>query len=265
MRVPELPDVEGFRRTLADHAVGRRIRGVEVHDSGVLRGIGARALDEALRGHRFREPGRHGKWLLAGTDGPTVLLHFGMTGRLLWCGPDDPPHRHDRVVFALDGGQLRYRDMRKLQGLRLVGGEDDVEKVLAGLGPDALSLGRRELDDILDHRRGALKPVLVDQEAIAGLGNLLADEILWRARVHPRYPARELPADARRRLHARIRSVLRSAVPTGQVPPRASWLTGVRDDPDPHCPRCGTALRSARVGGRRTVWCPHCQPAPPGD
>jgi formamidopyrimidine-DNA glycosylase len=258
--MPELPDVEGFRRVLARYGAGRRIERVEVLDAGVLHDVDALALRAALIGRSFGQPDRHGKWLLAHTDGPTVLLHFGMTGDLRWCPRDEPRHRHDRVVFGLDGGELRYRDMRKLQGVRLVHDAEALERTLSDLGPDALAVRPRELDGMLAGRRGAVKAVLVDQSLLAGLGNLLTDEILWRARVNPRRPAHELAPDQRRRVYDEMRSTLRASIRAGRVPPRHTWLTGVRDEPRGRCPRCHTPLARGRVGGRGTVWCPRCQP-----
>lgn len=263
--MPELPDVEGFRRTL-DTAAGRRIARVEVADAGVLRGITARAFGRRLRGRRLGHPYRHGKWLVApagsGQDSGAlvVMLHFGMTGGLLTCPPGQERHPHDRVVFVLeDGGELRYRDQRKLQGIRLVD-PGTAERTLAGLGPDAMSVGEEEFEDVLARRRGRVKAVLIDQSAVAGLGNLLADEILWRARVNPTRPARDVTVPEGHRMHVEMRRVLRSATRAGRVPDRPGWLTGHRDRPEPDCPRCGTKLRDGRVAGRHTVWCPHCQP-----
>lgn len=255
--VPELPDVEGFRRVLAEHASGRRIRDVEVRDAGVVRAITPEALREQLVGRRFGAPWRHGKWLVTPTDGPTLLLHFGMTGALLWCPKGEARHRHDRVVFVLDDGELRYRDTRKLQGLWVSPGAAD--DLLADLGPDALAVRWPHFDRRLSGRRGAVKAALVDQRLLAGLGNLLADEILWRARIHPRRQARDMPVEERRRLYEEMRRVLRAAVRAGRIPARPGWLTGVRDDTAGRCPRCGTPLSRGRVGGRGTVWCPRCQ------
>jgi formamidopyrimidine-DNA glycosylase len=257
--MPELPDVEGFRAVLAGHAVGRRVERVDVADAGVLHGITARQLNDGLRGCRFAMPGRRGKWLIARTDGPTVLLHFGMTGSLHWLEGGAPRDRYDRVVFVTDGGELRYRDMRKLQGITLARDPREEDRVFAGLGRDALDMTPQELDQRLEGRRAAIKAALINQEVIAGLGNLLADEILWRARIHPRRPAPSLTAQERRRLHRQIRHVLRESVRAGRVPPRPSWLTGVRDQRDPRCPRCRTPLCRGRIGGRTTVWCPNCQ------
>lgn len=264
--MPELPDVEGFRAVLAEHGTGRQVKHVEVADAGVLRGVSARQLATALRGHRFGEPERRGKWLIARTDGPALLMHFGMTGELHWAEPGERRHRHDRVIFAVDGGELRFRDMRKLQGITLAKGPDDIGRVLAGLGPDALGIGPEEFGRALAKQdrptggRQAVKAALIDQSVVAGLGNLLADEILWRARIHPRRPVRELESDEQARVHAQMRKVLYAAIPAGRVPARASWLTGRRDADGARCPRCGTVLTRDRIGGRSTVWCRHCQP-----
>jgi formamidopyrimidine-DNA glycosylase len=262
--VPELPDVEGFRRTLAQAGQGRRVTGVEVADPGVLRGVTPRGLRHALRGRRIEAAERHGKWLVARTEGPALLLHFGMTGRLVSCRDTEPRHRHDRVIIATDdGGQLRFRDQRKLQGIRLAPDEAALQRVLADQGPDALTIDGEAFEALLAHRRARVKSVLLDQSALAGLGNLLGDEILWRARVHPARRAAELDPRERRRIAAATRRVLRACVPAGQVPARRSWLTGRRDDPAPACPRCGGPLRRERIAGRTTVWCPGCQPLAP--
>ncbi|MFF6914944.1 DNA-formamidopyrimidine glycosylase family protein [Streptomyces sp. NPDC012466] len=258
--MPELPDVEGFRQVLASCAKGRVIRHVDVRDAGVLHGVDARRLRDALEGRRFGTPERHGKWLLARTGGPTLVLHFGMTG-LLVCGhADDPVETHDRVLFTLGGGrQLRFRDQRKLQGIWLAHDESDLERLLRRQGPDALAVDRARFDEVLVSRRGHLKTALTDQSVLAGLGNLLADEILWRARLRPDRGARDLTQEDRRRLFDEMRRTLRSSVTAGCVPPRDSWLTGHRDDRDPRCPRCGSGLRRSRMAGRGTVWCPECQ------
>ncbi|MFE1251856.1 Fpg/Nei family DNA glycosylase [Streptomyces sp. NPDC058735] len=259
--MPELPDVEGFRRVLESCARGRVIRRVDVRDPGVLHGVDARGLRDALEGRRFGAPERRGKWLLARTGGPTLVLHFGMTGRLVCGRVDDAVEPHDRVLFTLGAGrQLRFRDQRKLQGLWLAHDEPELGRLLRRQGPDALSVDRAEFEATLASRRGRLKGALTDQAVVAGLGNLLADEILWRARLRPDRTARELTQADRRRLYREMRGTLRSSVTAGCVPPRDSWLTGHRDDREPRCPRCGTGLRRSRMAGRGTVWCPRCQP-----
>lgn len=257
--MPELPDVEGFRLTLARHAAGRRIERVQVRDPGVLRGVTARQLTSRLRGHRFAWPDRRGKWVLARTDGPVVLMHFGMTGSLRWTGAGAPAERFERLTFVTDGGELHYDDMRKLTGVWLAGNDEEAGRFLGSLGPDALAVQPRELAGLLHGRRATVKALLMDQHVIAGLGNLLTDEILWRACINPRRPARSLTTREVRRLHARMRWVLRASIQAGDVPARPSWLTGVRYQPAARCPRCRTPLTSARIAGRTCLWCPRCQ------
>lgn len=262
--MPELPDVEGFRRVLVDCARAGPVERVDVHDTGVLHGADPKRLREALRGRRFTQPERHGKWLLAPTDGPqSLLFHFGMTGGLLCRPEDERTHPHDRVVFSLGGGrQLRYRDQRKLKGIWLAD-QEGVARTLDGQGPDAADVSRSAFVSALSGRRGGIKSALTNQSVLAGIGNLLADEILWRARLHPQRGVAELDEDELGQLHTAMTRTLRSAMPEGCVPPRDSWLTGHRDEPDGACPRCGTRLEHGRVAGRGGVWCPHCQPLKP--
>jgi formamidopyrimidine-DNA glycosylase len=267
--MPELPDVEGFRRVLA-RAAGRRITRVDVRDAGVVRGTSASAVKRVIPGHAFGTPRRHGKWLVAPlrtpgrrhrTEQPSVVFHFGMTGALVWTPDAEEPHDHDRVIFVTDDGWLRFRDMRKLQGLRLASDDTQVDEILRDTGPDAGQITLDALHGRLTATRRQLKPALMDQTVVAGLGNLLVDEILWRARLNPARTTDELTRDDYARLRRRMRAVIRSANPTGRVPDHPSWLTGHRDASGGRCPRCGNTLAGRRVGGRRTVWCPNCQPA----
>jgi formamidopyrimidine-DNA glycosylase len=193
-------------------------------------------------------------------DGPVLLLHFGMTGSLTWSSDAEDRHRHDRIMFTFSDGELRYRDMRKLQGIRLLRDADALNRLLSRVGPDALDLSRQEFTELVGGLRRTVKAALVDQELIAGLGNLLADEILWRARIHPRRQCVHLGRGDLRRLHTAMGAVLCQAVKAGRVPARKNWLTGHRDDDPGSCPRCGTPLDHGRVGSRGTTWCPHFQP-----
>lgn len=258
--VPELPDVEGFRRALAEALPGRRIRRVDVRDAGILRNTTAQAFGRRLEGRRFDSPRRHGKWLILRTDGPALLVHSGMTGHPYFAAAGAEPMGYERLVLSLDRGELRYADLRKLRGVWLADADDDIAHVTGPQGPDALGLGLPEFRDALRGRRGALKPTLMDQSVIAGLGNLLVDEICWRARIRPTRQIADIGADDVKRLHSAMAQVLRTAVRHGRVPGLPRWLTGVRDGPDPHCPRCGNALARGRVGGRTSWWCPFCQP-----
>jgi formamidopyrimidine-DNA glycosylase len=198
--MPELPDVEGFRRELARHAEGRRIVRVDVPDAELARNRSATALSDALAGSRFAEPRRHGKWLIAPAGDAEVLMHFGMTGLLRWT-EDAARHRHDRLVFVCEDGELRYNNMRRFGGVWLAEDADERGRVTGPLGPDAASLTRERFEDLLAGRRGSIKAALMDQRLIAGVGNLLSDEIVWRARVHPATPVGALGRARRGRLY----------------------------------------------------------------
>ncbi|HJV04509.1 MAG TPA: DNA-formamidopyrimidine glycosylase family protein [Actinomycetota bacterium] len=259
--MPELPDVEAYRRFFDDHATGRTVWRVVVTDEGILRNVTSRTLDRALRGHRFETPVRHGKWLIAPTSGPSVLLHFGMTGDLRWAEDASGRHRHDRVIFELDGGELRYRNMRKLGGLWMAHDDGETRVATGELGPDALDVDLRRFRSLLEARRGTIKPFLMNQRNLAGVGNLIADEALWQARIHPLRPIASLSDDEVRRLHGKLRHVLRTAIDRfDYVPALRGWLTHVRGHPGAKCPRCRTPLERSVVGGRTTYWCPRCQP-----
>lgn len=266
--MPELPDVEGFRRVLARHGAGRRISRVRVLDAGVLRDVGARRLHRELEGRTLATPRRHGKWLLGPlrsgrrhrAEEPTLVFHFGMTGSLLAASAGEEQHPHDRLVLATGAGrELRYRDLRKLHGVRLAADDDHVAALLRNLGPDAADVSGEEFRSRLQAKRGALKPALMDQAVVAGLGNLLVDEILWRARLNPSRRAGQLDRESVQALYRAMRSVLRQSMKDERVPGRRGWLTAQRDLRDGRCPRCGRDLRRTKVGGRSTVWCSHCQ------
>ena len=260
--MPELPDVEGFRRLLEAHVIGEQVTAVEVRDPGVVRGRSGQDFVEQLEGRRFAQPDRRGKWLLARMHGPTVLFHFGMTGGLVWDRPDSECLRFDRVIIYVGTGKLVYRDQRKLRGLWLVNDDDGIREVIGEQGPDALGLTGGRLEERLDGRRGALKSVLMDQSVVAGLGNMLSDEVLWRAKIHPARPFGDLQPHERDGLGRGLQRVLRASVQVGAIPRRPTWLSSQRSRADPQCPRCRAQLATSRVGGRTSYWCPVCQPAP---
>lgn len=257
--MPELPDVEGFRRVFAEHAAGRTVERVEVLDRSMLRNRRPQALGRLLAGQRLRDPRRHGKWMIVPVGGGWLLLHFGMTGLLEWCARGSERHAHDRLILVCDRGELRYRNMRKFGGVWVARDDAERDRVIGPLGPDARGIARERFDELIASRRGAIKAALMDQRLIAGLGNLLSDEALWRARVNPRAACRSLSPRRRVALHDAVRATVRESIPAGRVPHGPKWLTAVRDRPDARCPRCGTKLIKATVAGRTACWCRRCQ------
>jgi formamidopyrimidine-DNA glycosylase len=267
--MPELPDVEGYRIALTERLLGRRVHGVRVLDVGVLRNASAEAFQDRLIGARFQDVHRHGKWLILPTDGPILLIHNGMTGRpyFLETGYASPQQtdRNDRLIICTDNGELRYADQRKLGGVWILDGEAEIAAVTGAQGPDALTVSATNFRAALRTRRGALKPTLMNQQILAGLGNMLSDEICWRARLHPARAVNGLGKDELRDLHQVMQRTLRAAVKTRRIPRTRTWLSSARGIPDAACPRCRTRLRHTTIGGRTSIWCPHCQPAPAVD
>lgn len=257
--MPELPDVEGFRRTFAKYATGKKPQAVRWIDASMLRQTTPGRIARALRGARFTEPERQGKLLICFTDGSaTLLFHFGMTGTFVWCA-GGRRHRHDRMALEFDDGQLRYRNMRKFGGIWLTQSDDDLQRIRGRLGPDWESVSRPEFESLLDGRRASIKAVLLDQSTAAGLGNLTADEALWQARIDPARSASSLNSDECRALYRKIQKVLRESIPYGLVPAKRSWLTGARSGRAATCPRCGERLERRQVAGRTTYFCPREQ------
>lgn len=261
--VPELPEVEAYRRLGEQRALGRPVAEVLAPDPWILkRGLTAGAAAAALEGRSLTASRRIGKLLLLDTSaaGPVLGVRFGMTGRLLVddragverllysTAREEPAWRRFGLRFA-DGGGLVLVDPRRLGGIEL---DPDESR----LGDDALTLGASALRRVLVSSRAPLKARLMDQARVAGIGNLLADEILWRAGLAPVREAASLTPPEMRRLHRHLRAtvdelVARGGSHTGDL--MASRRPGGR------CPRDGTALLRATVGGRTTWWCPRHQ------
>ena len=248
--MPELPEAERARQTL-ETVLGRRIVGVDDRDSYVCRPHAPGEIAAALIGHELVGAHRRGKFLWLDTeDGPTLGLHLGMAGKIVLEGPGDVP-RWDRfaVEFA-DGSRFALRDKRRL-------GRAVIDPDFSHVGPDAADVGRQEFRERIGRGRAPIKARLLDQRWIAGVGNLLADEALWRARISPRRPVPSLSADELDRLRRELRAAIRSAIRKGGV--HTGRFIPARDR-NGACPRDGHApLERATIGGRTTYWCPVCQ------
>jgi formamidopyrimidine-DNA glycosylase len=245
--VPELPEVERARSLIQRQALGRRIAEVDDTDTWVCRPHAPGEIAAALEGARLIEAHRRGKAIWVDTDGgPPLGLHLGMTGRIVVDDPV-PGGRWDRFTLRFeDGGSLALRDRRRL-------GRVVLDPDLSRVGPDAEEVNRRDFRGRVGRGRAPLKARIMDQSTIAGVGNLLADEALWRARLAPLREAGSLSEteldELRRALRAATRrAIARGGAHTGDLIPHR--VAGGR------CPRCGAALERARVGGRTTWWCP---------
>jgi formamidopyrimidine-DNA glycosylase len=261
--MPELPDIEANAEELRQHALGRTVARIALHDPERLRGSNPADLEAALVGYAIDAVNRHGKVLfLKLSCGWKLVVHFGMTGHLtpLADGGEDPAHCRLHLLFQ-DGGGLAFTDLRRLGWVELT---DDPAHYLRSqdIGPDVLALDAETFARRLGGKRGQLKTALMDQSVVAGLGNVWADELLFQTGLRPDAKAHALKPEVLRTLHETIRRVLPAAVAEGAAPHRLpeSFLTPQRGRESPTCPACGSALETAKIAGRTAYLCPACQP-----
>jgi formamidopyrimidine-DNA glycosylase len=261
--MPELPDVEVYRKYLDATSLHKGIEKVAVLDGYMLKGISPGRFRARLTGRRLVSTARHGKYLFLRLEGEGFLvLHFGMTGRLKYAKHlrDLPTHVRLRLDFS-EGFYLAFDCQRKLGMITIT---DDLEGFVRekGLGPDALGPGLdyRAFKEVLKGRRGAAKAALMDQKTIAGIGNIYADEILFHAGVHPLKSIGSFDEKALRALFKAMKRELKGAVDCradAERFPRSCLL--------PHrlrggrCPRCGVSLETVKVAGRTAYYCPKHQ------
>ncbi len=268
--MPELPDVELYKRYLDEHALRQTIERVAVNDARILGELPAQAFIGRLTGNRFEDTRRHGKHLLVRLrrDG-WLTLHFGMTGNLVYFRneADDPPY--DRVRFDFTGGaHLAYVNRRMLGRVGLA---EDADAFIRdeGLGPDALdpAFDLAAFEKAIEGRRRDVKSVLMDQALIAGVGNIYADEILFQARLHPHTPVTSLDGRQRAELFRQVKQVLEKAIACGAGAEQSlerlpdDYLLPHRDKQG-KCPRCGGPIATLKAAGRTSYYCPRCQRAP---
>jgi formamidopyrimidine-DNA glycosylase len=298
--MPELPEVETVARDLQHSVAGATIRSAAVHWERTIRHpLPAERFVAEIAGATIRRVSRRAKTVLVHLeDGRVLTVALRMTGALIVAEPGTPPDPYARVLFALDDGrELRYRDMRKFGriglwpggGLRSVGagrgarsrkvaegrGRYRIGEVFSGHGPEPLarSFTASRFAERLSRRSAKLKTLLLDQSFVAGVGNIYADEALWRARLHPLRAADTLTDVEVRRLHRAVRQVLRQGITNrgssfsdyvgvdGEPGDNAERLMVYRRTDQP-CYRCGRPIRRIVVGQRSTHFCPRCQPEP---
>lgn len=293
--MPELPEVECVRLSLERLVVGRRVKAVRVNRPSVI--TGRRDNAALLVGDKVSAVIRHGKQLaIIGSSGGCVSVHLGMSGQLCVMGggqvqgpnkqrirarsgsirADDLP-AHTHVIWSFDTGlRLRFTDPRRFGGLWVFESVDDlVASRWSRLGPDALKITPRQLSHGLSMTQRVLKAALLDQNLVAGLGNIYVDELLFNAKLHPLLPSNELDPALVPSLARRMKTLLRGAIDRGGSSLRdyvdAENRRGSQQDrhcvygrSGRRCRRrgCGATVVSDQVAGRTTAWCPSCQPAP---
>ena len=270
--MPELPEVETVARSLRAHLIGRRITDVTVNWQRSIACPAPAEFADQVAGCTVRTVARRAKFVILALDRGYMLIHLMMSGRLRVVPAEEPLDAYARVIFDLDSGQqLRFQDTRKFGRIYLV---DDPEQVTAGLGPEPLDDGFTlgEFRRLLARRKGRLKPLLLNQRFLAGLGNIYADEALFAARLHPMRTADSLTPDEQARLYDAIRTVLDGAVTgrgttlsdggytdaSGSAGTYQAELAIYGRTGEP-CLRCQTPVERIVLGGRSSHFCPSCQ------
>jgi formamidopyrimidine-DNA glycosylase len=271
--MPELPEVETIRRQLEPELVGRRIESVEVLDERLTRPEAPRTVERACAGRRIESVERRGKYLMLRLEGGRwLVMHLRMTGNIV-LGEPGPAVRYLRAVIRLEGGgNVLFTDARRF-GTAIVLDDDDLEEYMApraGIEPLSERLTAGEIGALAEGRRAPLKSFLLVQSGIAGIGNIYADEALWRAELHPLSPAGSMRPEHWERLRAGIVETLEAGLANGGASiddyrdargeggtMQDEFLVHTREGLP--CPRCGTEIRRIVVGGRSTYFCPGCQ------
>ena len=282
--MPELPEVEVVRAGLERHVIGATVTRIDVlHPRSVRRDpTGPDGFALALTGRRIEAARRRGKYLWVPLDsGDALLGHLGMSGQLLVQPPEAPDERHLRVRFVLDGGaaqdkELRFVDQRMFGGLSVSVGGAELPSEIAHIARDALDPGFDEADFVRRVRRrtAGVKRLLLDQTLVSGVGNIYADEALWRARIHGDRPGERLTATQVRELLRHAREVMGDALREGGTSFDALYVNvngesgyfdrslhayGREGEP---CDRCGAPIRRIAFMNRSSYFCPGCQPVP---
>lgn len=277
--MPELPEVETIRRQLEPKLSGRTIADAQVLDPLWCAPRRPAEVEALLRGRRIEGVGRRGKYLVVELDGERFLvMHLRMTGNLLWFDPydeEEPPYL--RVRLVLDGGErILFTDLRRFGTGIVLDGRDELEEYLSSrLGPEPLdpAFTPDVLKERASGRKAPVKAFLLDQSRIAGIGNIYADEALFRARIHPLKPAGKLRRDELARLRDAIVETLEAGIDSfGASIDRYRDSNGERGDMQNRflihlregepCFRCGHEVVKLRAAGRGTYICPNCQRAP---
>lgn len=273
--MPELPEVETIARGLRPLLVGRTITGVSILGPHLIPKRG-KNFEEQMIGKRILDVYRRGKILIVELDNMNRLaFHLRMTGRLGLMPSGEKPGQHVHLLLALDDQtSLFFQDQRKFGTCALfAAGELEAWPFYAGLGPEPLAMDKEEFAARLKGKRGRIKGLLLDQRFIAGIGNIYADESLFRAGIHPALAADRLTPGQIGKLHAAVQDVLTEAIAAGGSSIRdyrtAAGLAGVFQETfqvygckSLPCHRCKGIVQTTRVAGRTSSFCPRCQPRP---
>lgn len=258
--MPELPDVQAFKKHLDSNALHKKIDKVEVKDKSILK-TSSKKLQDKFTDQEFEKSIRIGKNLLvqAGNDN-WLVLHFGMTGYLEYYANDGEAPKYSKVLFHFKNDHsLSFINKRKLGFVDITSNLEEWRKKKK-LGPDALELSLPEFRGIISRKKSKIKSALTDQSAIAGIGNIYADEILFQANMHPELSINDISDDQLKNLHKKMKQVLETAIKHDVQPDAlpSHYLLHHRKEGE-NCPKCKGKIKKITISGRSTYLCPDCQ------
>jgi formamidopyrimidine-DNA glycosylase len=277
--MPELPEVETVARGLQRELAGRRVVGVTLGKTDFMDNPGE--IERLLPGAEIRAVERYGKFMLLrltvaeAAEETALLVHLGMTGAMMPKAVSAAQAKHTHLVALLDDGrELRYVDPRRFGRMAMLQG-DALQKELVRFGADPLEVTLLEFTRRIRERKARIKALLLDQSVLRGVGNIYADESLWKAKMHPAEAGARIAEERVKKLYRSLQEILQKAIVL-----RGSSISDFLDaDGEPGeyqlhhrvygragkaCPRCGTAIRRMMVAGRSSYFCPKCQPTPRG-
>jgi formamidopyrimidine-DNA glycosylase len=266
--MPELPEVELYRREFEKVALHQTIRQIETENEGRMLPDGLDKLREVAVGHQMLETDRIGKYLFIrlGSVDQWLMWHFGLTGSFTYYQDEAMRHRFARIFFTLDHGwKLSFNSMRKFSRLEITESVEAYQQKKK-IGPDATQISVEAFTQTLQKKTTQIKPALLEQKKFAGIGNWIADEMLHRVQVHPEQRCHEIEAETYHALHEALQDIIQVAIDYGadyETFPE-HFLIRVREEGG-HCPRCSRELIRLVVGGRGTYICETCQPLPQVD
>lgn len=256
--MPEMADVEVLKRRFNEELKGQTISGARILNPALVKGVSG--LDKKLAGKKIGDACRYGKYLFIKAGDGYLILHFGLTGHLIF-EPDKNKKLPAGAMLVLTTApyHLIYEGGRIFGMAGWCADLDDFIKEKK-LGPDAAAISEEDFLEKMAGLKGAVKPALMDQQKLAGIGNVYADEILFQAGVHPQVPVKSLAHERLKKIYAQIHRVHEAAVKVKAVRTlMPEWALMRIRKTSKECPKCGTPLKNGLVNNRETLFCPHCQ------
>jgi len=259
--LPELPEVENFRKRIDPRALHKKIKSITIHDDYILK-TPKKKFKESLTGKSFEETIRRGKYLFLNFNSKSLLIHFAMSGSVKYLNDETQEPEYSKIRIQFENGDfLSIISIRKLGRVEII---DNLSKYIEEnkLGPDSLELNFKEFKEIMDQKsRSFAKSALMDQKALSGIGNEYSDEILFQAGIFPKTKISNLDESEIKNLYEKIRDVLMTAIDVISKNKNfpTDYLISHRDVKDT-CPKCGSSIKDLTVSSRHGYYCPKCQP-----